>query len=84
MLPTQNANFTDHADMIQDGILLFSRHIIISIIITNFVIFPSPFTKSMVELYHKNSALSIGLYKFLHIIDSRTSHNGIMYGIYWF
>lgn len=45
---------------------MFSRHIIISIIITNFAMFPSPFAKSMFELYHKSISLSIVLTKFLH------------------
>ncbi len=50
--------------MIQDGILLFTRHIIISIIITNFVIFPSPFKKFTRKLYHTFPALSIVFYTF--------------------
>ena len=59
MLPTQNANYTAYADMIQDGILLFTRHIIISIIITSFVIFPSPFKNFTIAFYHTFYTLSI-------------------------
>ena len=83
MFPTQNANYAIYSDMIQDGIFLYSRHIIISIIITNFVIFPSPFVKSMLALYHKKISLSIGLDKFLYILAVRTSHKGLSDGIYW-
>ena len=64
MFPTQNADRAYYSDMIQDGSFILSRHIIISIIITNFAIFPSPFVKSMFALYHKKISLSIVLPKF--------------------
>ena len=65
MFPTLKANYANYSDMIQDGDFLFSRHIIISIIITNFAMFPSPFSKFMFELYHKTNSLSRVLAKFL-------------------
>ena len=82
MFPTQIADRAYYSDMIQDGSFILSRHIIISIIITNFVIFPSPFVKSMLEFYHKSLSLSIGLCKFLYNIAARTGHKGLFLVIY--
>ena len=68
MFPTQKANYANYSDMIQDGIFLFTRHIIISIIITNPAIFPSPFEKFTNAFYHNFPALSIVFSIFLKAI----------------